>query len=480
VNNSATIAPAEVATEHPTIWGLTPVQLHDRYWASRGIQVVRRGEPSDIVEGANLFLLTDPRSLTLFRINQFLDDLNWLKPQILFMRLSDSRERGYREMVSVDAHGTFLKFHRTYLGADSRLTRFALTEDAQLARLWQQASDPRNAWRQFRRLIPPAFRATTSGIGRVYDRSVDQEVAQFVRTLVRIWQRPDTTIRRINKLKSNVWTDQNAEVGANSRFSGAAWIGAGRVLKPQTGVIGPTVLWDLPSARPTIETLRWDDIEPTQALMRPVQVKSRNSISKAAKRTFDIVFAVIALLCTLPIYPLIMLAIWLEDGRPFFFGHRRETLGGREFPCLKFRSMRKDAEKIKLQLKAKNQADGPQFYIERDPRLTKVGAVIRKYNLDELPQFINVLIGDMSVVGPRPSPHAENQFCPPWREARLSVRPGITGLWQINRTRRAGTDFQEWIKYDLEYVEHLSFWMDMKIIAKTIEFLVRGSVKNEH
>jgi lipopolysaccharide/colanic/teichoic acid biosynthesis glycosyltransferase len=163
-----------------------------------------------------------------------------------------------------------------------------------------------------------------------------------------------------------------------------------------------------------------------------------------------------------------MLAIWLEDGRPFFFGHMRETRGGREFPCIKFRSMRKDAEKIKAQLKKTNQADGPQFFMENDPRLTRAGKFLRKYNLDELPQFWNVLTGDMSIVGPRPSPHKENQYCPPWREARLSVRPGVTGLWQVKRTRKAGSDFQEWIRYDLEYVEKRSFWMDMQIIWQTV------------
>jgi lipopolysaccharide/colanic/teichoic acid biosynthesis glycosyltransferase len=114
--------------------------------------------------------------------------------------------------------------------------------------------------------------------------------------------------------------------------------------------------------------------------------------------------------------------------------------------------------------------------MENDPRITRVGRVLRKYHLDELPQFFNVLVGDMSVVGPRPSPRKENQFCPPWREARLSVRPGITGLWQVCRTRRAGSDFQEWIKYDLEYVERRTFWLDMKIIAQTVwQILHRAS-----
>jgi lipopolysaccharide/colanic/teichoic acid biosynthesis glycosyltransferase len=135
--------------------------------------------------------------------------------------------------------------------------------------------------------------------------------------------------------------------------------------------------------------------------------------------------------------------------------------------------MGKDAEQIKSELLSENQADGPQFYIEDDPRLTRVGRVLRKYHLDELPQFFNVLLGQMSVVGPRPSPFSENQYCPPWREARLSVRPGITGLWQVKRTRRSGTDFQEWIKYDIEYVENRNWRMDLMIIWKTIVLLAR-------
>ena len=113
--------------------------------------------------------------------------------------------------------------------------------------------------------------------------------------------------------------------------------------------------------------------------------------------------------------------------------------------------------------------------MEHDPRITKVGRVLRKLQLDELPQFFNVLLGQMSVVGPRPSPFSENQYCPGWREARLSVRPGVTGLWQIRRTRADGADFQEWIRYDIEYVEQASFWLDVYIIWKTI-MLVAGAL----
>jgi lipopolysaccharide/colanic/teichoic acid biosynthesis glycosyltransferase len=169
-----------------------------------------------------------------------------------------------------------------------------------------------------------------------------------------------------------------------------------------------------------------------------------------------------------------MLAIVLEDGWPVFFSHRRETIGGHTFGCLKFRSMKRSAEAMKTQLSKNNKADGPQFYIENDPRLTRVGSFLRKTNIDELPQFINVLLGHMSIVGPRPSPHRENQYCPAWREARLSTRPGITGLWQVMRSRSAGLDFQEWIRYDLAYVQNMSAKLDLWIIWKTLGVLIRG------
>ena len=134
--------------------------------------------------------------------------------------------------------------------------------------------------------------------------------------------------------------------------------------------------------------------------------------------------------------------------------------------------MSREAERIKQDLARMNQADGPQFYISNDPRLTRVGRFIRATNIDELPQFINVLLGHMSIVGPRPSPVQENQYCPAWREARLSVRPGVTGLWQVMRTRRPGLDFQEWIKYDIEYVETAGWRLDFWIIAQTIRSLL--------
>jgi lipopolysaccharide/colanic/teichoic acid biosynthesis glycosyltransferase len=259
-------------------------------------------------------------------------------------------------------------------------------------------------------------------------------------------------------------------------WGGCGWV-RGRKLTKGESAVGPAVMWDDPAARPVPDEVQWLELEPSKP-PEEAKITQRGRAYLVAKRAFDIVFALAAIACTLPFYPLLMLLIWIEDRRPFFFVHTRETLGGREFGCIKFRSMRRDAEKIKQQLQAQNKADGPQFFIENDPRMTKMGNFLRKYQIDEWPQFFNVLKGEMSVVGPRPSPRKENQYCPPWREARLSVKPGVTGLWQVKRTRVAGKDFQEWIKYDIQYVEQASFWFDLQIIWKTVMMLVRGVTRS--
>ena len=477
---AAATAKASLASQHHrTIWGLDPVQLHARYWASCGVQVVTRGEPSAIVRHAELFLLTESPTLTLFRLADLLDALNWIKPQVLFVRLDDNRERSYREHVVTDEFDQFVRFERLY-DASGRLTRIVLTPDRDVAKLWQSADDTQSGWRRLRRFIPRTDRATASINGHVYDRSSDREVAFFIHDLVARWQRPDSTVLRARSVNSQVWRDAQAKIEPGVKFIGPVWIGCGRkVTAAQAPIIGPAVIWDDPNNRPVNDDIHWLHIEPTPTPEETPAPRRYPVIDRGFKRLFDIVFSIFAIMVTLPLYPLIMLAIWIEDGRPFLFTHKRETCGGRLFSCWKFRSMRKDAEKLKAVLKTKNQADGPQFFIENDPRLTRVGRFLRKNNLDELPQFWNVLSGDMSVVGPRPSPHKENQFCPPWREARLSVRPGITGLWQIMRTRRSGSDFQEWIKYDLEYVERRNTWLDLQIVIKTVAILAGKVIRSD-
>jgi lipopolysaccharide/colanic/teichoic acid biosynthesis glycosyltransferase len=126
-----------------------------------------------------------------------------------------------------------------------------------------------------------------------------------------------------------------------------------------------------------------------------------------------------------------------------------------------------DAAEMQDKLRFVSEVDGPQFKMADDPRISAVGRFLRETYLDEIPQFFNVLCGQMSIVGPRPSPESENTLCPSWRDARLSVRPGITGLWQVLRTREPLKDFQEWIHYDTRYIRDLSLKTDLWICGKT-------------
>ena len=186
------------------------------------------------------------------------------------------------------------------------------------------------------------------------------------------------------------------------------------------------------------------------------------------KAVFDVTVAALGLLLLSPLLLLVALLVKLESRGPVFFRHRREGKSGRVFECLKFRTMFVGADAQQRELMAANQLDGPQFKLRHDPRVTRLGQALRPLSLDELPQLVNVLLLEMSLVGPRPSPFRENQTCVPWREGRLSVRPGITGLWQVCRHDRSQGDFHQWIHYDLLYVRHMSLLVDLKILVATV------------
>ncbi|HEX5243158.1 MAG TPA: sugar transferase [Tepidisphaeraceae bacterium] len=462
----------------PTLWGLTPAQLHDHYWAAKGVHVVRQGQTEEVDADAEQYLLMDSRTLAMFRLRGLVDLLSWVRPDVLYVRLSHHHQSPYREAVVADGASQFVRFQRIYNTFDSRSARLVLTADLKLAQLWRAAPNMREAWKGIRQAGRHGTREVVSVRGRAYDDMDDESVAVFVRDLIQAWDHPQATISGIRRPRGNAWTHEDAQIDDAVRFIGSVWVGAGRKITGEQSVVGPSVLWDDPASRPAPRRVAWNEIEPVQPPeIRPVRLRRSSSFYNITKRAFDIFFSAMILLLTLPLYPVIIFAIWLEDGGPFFFSHARETLGGKEFGCIKFRSMRKDADAIQQQLRLQNQADGPQFFIDHDPRITRVGRMLRKLNLDELPQFVNVLLGQMSVVGPRPSPRKENQYCPPWREARLSVRPGITGLWQVMRTRQAGLDFQEWIRFDIQYVENVSWHLDLLIIWKTFSVLLRGVVQ---
>jgi exopolysaccharide biosynthesis polyprenyl glycosylphosphotransferase len=185
-----------------------------------------------------------------------------------------------------------------------------------------------------------------------------------------------------------------------------------------------------------------------------------------AKRALDLLGGTVGLVLVSPILLLTALAIKFTDPGPIFFSQVRVGRNGRRFKMHKFRSMVVDAEKRKKQLMKLNEMDGPVFKIRHDPRITPIGRFIRKTSIDELPQLFNVFVGDMSLVGPRPPLPDEVEQYEPWQRRRLSVKPGITGLWQVSG--RNQIDFEEWMELDLTYIDNWSVWLDIRILLKTI------------
>jgi lipopolysaccharide/colanic/teichoic acid biosynthesis glycosyltransferase len=193
----------------------------------------------------------------------------------------------------------------------------------------------------------------------------------------------------------------------------------------------------------------------------------------SSQRQLDLFVAIAVLLLLLPVLVVIAIAIKLGDGGPVFYRQRRIGRDKRPFDMLKFRSMRIDADKVRESLMRYNEADGPVFKMRNDPRVTAVGRFIRRHSLDEFPQFINVLVGDMSIVGPRPPMPHEVEHYEEWQLRRLSVRPGLTCLWQVAPNRHA-IAFDKWVNLDLEYIDRRNVWFDLQLIARTVRVVVLG------
>ncbi|MEE5988440.1 sugar transferase [Ligilactobacillus equi] len=196
---------------------------------------------------------------------------------------------------------------------------------------------------------------------------------------------------------------------------------------------------------------------------------NRRYFYRCVKRLFDFCASLIALIPLSVIFLLIAILIKLDDRGPIMFTQTRVGRNGKLFKIYKFRSMRVNAEDLLEKLKAHNQVEGPMFKMKDDPRITRVGKFLRKTSLDELPQLLNVLKGDMSLVGPRPPLPTEVEQYSDYDKQRLYVTPGCTGLWQA--TERNNTGFSGMVKLDLEYIQKASVWLDLKIILMTIKVI---------
>lgn len=315
------------------------------------------------------------------------------------------------------------------------------------------------------------------------------------------------------------WVGDGARVDDSARLVGPVVIGHGCTVAEGACIVGPSVIGDRTFIGPRAlvrESILWEQcrvsddarveysivgshqkVGPTEAVKeailmpggspaairvpppekRFVPVRNRPAaprfaalLSRATKRVIDVTAATILLILLSPVMAITALAIWWDTPGPILFIQRRCGRGGREFRMFKFRTMVSDADRMQHQLQANKSVDGPMFKIFNDPRLTRVGAFLRRNSIDELPQLWNVLKGDMSLVGPRPLVMSEMRLSPGWRDIRLSVKPGITGIWQVNG--RSQTGFHDWIRHDVAYVKNWSLWLDIKILMKTVVWVL--------
>ncbi|EGT3606938.1 sugar transferase [Clostridium perfringens] len=210
----------------------------------------------------------------------------------------------------------------------------------------------------------------------------------------------------------------------------------------------------------------YESMEKVQEGKEYIKADQGNRIYLFFKRLIDILGSGFGLIILSPIFFIVAIAIKFEDSKgSILFSQKRVGQYGKEFNMYKFRSMVSNAEELKAKLMAQNEMSGPMFKMKHDPRITKVGKFIRKTSIDELPQLINILKGEMSLVGPRPSLPKEVDKFEPWMLERLEVKPGLTCYWQV--MGRNDIDFEDWMKLDIKYVHDRNLWLDIKLIFKT-------------
>jgi len=203
-----------------------------------------------------------------------------------------------------------------------------------------------------------------------------------------------------------------------------------------------------------------------------LEYQRKSVLYRFMKRGMDIVASCIGLAVLSPVFLATAIAIKLDDGGPVFFSQLRAGKDGKDFKFYKFRSMRTDAEELFAQMQAQNEQTGNAFKIKDDPRITKVGKFIRKYSIDELPQLVNIIKGDMSIVGPRPILSHQMAACSSYEKQRLNVRPGLTCIWQISG--RADIEWEQWVELDLKYIREMNMLTDLAIILKTVPVVLSG------
>ena len=323
-------------------------------------------------------------------------------------------------------------------------------------------------------------------------------------------------------IADGIWVGKKVTISPTAYLIGPVVIGSNSSIEPNTQIIGPAVIGRgcaVETGAVVRESILWDDVVMESGsraqfsiILEGLRVTSGESFSNTVivdeaeaedaslmasdhvfhgmtslnpslllgqkrpwylflKRFMDITISAVGFVAMLPVLLIIALAVKLDSTGPVLFRQKRCGKGGYDFRMLKFRTMVPGAESQQETLTACKDTDGPMFKLAADPRATRVGAFLRRTSLDELPQLINVLIGEMSLVGPRPLVMDEMKCSPSWREIRLRVKPGMTGLWQVSG--RSEGHFHDWIRHDVHYVMNQSIWLDLKILFKTVSVVLR-------
>ncbi len=323
-------------------------------------------------------------------------------------------------------------------------------------------------------------------------------------------------------IADGIWVGKKVTISPTAYLIGPVVIGSNSSIEPNTQIIGPAVIGQrcvVETGAVVRESILWDDVVMESGsraqfsiILEGLRVTSGESFSNTVivdeaeaedaslmasdhvfhgmtslnpslllgqkrpwylflKRFMDITISAVGFVTMLPVLLIIALAVKLDSPGPVLFRQKRCGKGGYDFRMLKFRTMVPGAESQQETLTACKDIDGPMFKLAADPRATRVGAFLRRTSLDELPQLINVFIGEMSLVGPRPLVMDEMKCSPSWREIRLRVKPGMTGLWQVSG--RSEGHFHDWIRHDVHYVMNQSIWLDLKILFKTVSVVLR-------
>ncbi|MEP7346434.1 MAG: sugar transferase [Gemmatimonadaceae bacterium] len=501
---------AKVTTRQPLVFPLfEPSDVYARHIADRCPGVggllrrdvfrdpLSRFEVSDVL----LFISTSTYSAKELDLSELIPQSDVDGPMVRHLLAFETSLLGTKEFVHSGADGQVQRIQRYYEPRTWPFTAGVIASLVHVANIMTAANF------EFASLDELRQRLSAAGVpsqdvpfrGQVFDLLDEAGVLalQERRVLSLLEDRPTSSTR----YRGAAFIAHGATVAESARLVGPVVVASGAVIADDALVVGPTVIGAnalvgegaivaqcllMPSA----------EVKPQATVRHRVVAHDDDGAGNARNATphrrhafvaqsdappvppergylriktiVEPILAFFALGLLAPLFVVIAILVKLTSRGGIFYADKREGKDGKEFLCWKFRSMRMNAHAMQATLAKQQIADGPQFKMVNDPRLTPIGGKLRALNLDELPQLFNVLLGEMSFVGPRPSPFRENQICVPWRQGRLSVRPGITGLWQVCRKDRAAGDFHQWIFYDLVYVRRVSFLVDLKIFVATI------------